>query len=1075
MKKAASVFLIIAMIFSLFGCKNGDSGTADETTTLPVNAVMGEGTHTLMVYMVGSDLESKGAAATNDLQEMAESGIDLSKVNLLVYAGGSKKWHNDNVSEDSGQTVLQLTENGFTNIATMASASMGEAESLTEFLNYANTNFPADSFSLIMWNHGNGPLIGYGKDMLFDNDSLTLSEMKTALEASPFNSENKLSWVGFDACLMASAELSIIWKDYAEYLIASQEIEPSFGWDYSFLSALTGDSNTLFNSITETYLTTCEDYYEKKGFDNRDTTLSCMDLSYADELETALNNLFKKAAGDIDSSFNSLSVSRANARALGRASTGSEYDLIDLNDMAQQMSSAYPEETKAIQNILSDMTVSNKTNAENLSGMSVYYPFYNKSYYEKSWGEVYKELGVLSDYANYLSSYTEIWLNDDKLEETAESNEPEQTSDNKFTLELTDEQAENYVSSRYIILSKKGEELYLPIFSSQDTELKENTLIANWESEILYGRDGLGNYIIPATTQHDTVGDITRYSFYVNLTNNDYETEGHRFHIAANTKTKEISTSALVPYNTNVNGSSLMGGKLEDADLSRWSKYIFVNQRHIYVERYDNGAIKPLSEWKETALLSGYSSRIGDGIEFLFAPLVSGEYSLIFEVTDTQGNRYCSDLLEFTANGTLEYPDSEPQVEVSWTEGDSVELFEEQGIKLELTSIDYYGTQKYALRATNNNDFAVIISDGEIGYNQKVYCGTYYAGISLQPGETLTDDYGFSFGDAEDLGFLTSQTPVDTIQFSVSALTLEEDKTLIYKKWVNVAISDETNFMPEPADIDDNIFMRNFYHLPSNDILAPKQELFMRDGLKVTLAGLGGDGSDNSALIAALEIENTSSSTKVFSIQGFIFDDIFIEKDSGPISVPADSIIYKQIYISYDDMQKYYIASPSSVTLCAEFSEFAMIEGGGGFAEWAQYPIKLSQKGTGCSLEMGSKLVYDEHSIKIYQKEIVYADGDYDNYDKIIFTVENNSGYDIKVSPENYYLNSDKINTDSISSSAFSIGTPCPDGTVSVFEIKTQKDYADSITLKTDIYIMDMSAEMILFPDTIKAIEINIK
>lgn len=1073
MKKTTAIILFVLLLFSFTGCKNTDGIT--QTTAAPVSGTTEAGTVTLMVYMIGSDLESKAGAATSDLQEMAESGVDLSKVNLLVYAGGSKKWHNDNMSEESGHSILQLTESGFTSIATMPEASMGEPESLTGFLNYANENFPAQSFSLILWNHGNGPLIGYGKDMLFDNDSLTLAEMKKALDASPFNSENKLSWVGFDACLMASAELSIIWKDYADYLIASQEIEPSFGWDYSFLPSLTGDKETLFNTITDNYLNTCEEYYEKKGFNNRDTTLSCMDLSYATELETALNSLFKKASADIDSSFNSLSVSRANTRALGRASTGSEYDLIDLNDMATQMSSDYPDEAKAVQDVLTEMTVCNKTNAENLSGMSLYYPFYNKSYFESSWGETYRELDVLSDYASYLNSYTEIWLNDDKLEETAESNKPEQTTYNEFTLELTDEQAANYVSSRFIVLSKKGEELYLPIFSSQDITMNGNTLVANWDKDILYGKDGLGNYVLPATTQHDTVGDITRYSFYVNLTNNEYDTVGHRFHIAANSKTKEISTSALVPYDATVDSESLMGGKLEDADLSRWSKYIFVNQRHIYLNRYDNGAIKPLSEWEETALLSGYSSRIGDGIEFLFAPLTKGSYSLIFEVTDTQGNRYCSELLDFTADGTLEYPEAEPAVEVSWTEGESVELFEEQGIKLELTTVDYYGTEKYSLRATNSNDFPVVVTDGELWYNENVFCDTFYMGLELQPGETKTYKYGLNFGDAESLGFLTAETPADSIQLSINALTLKEDKTIINNKWVSVSISEATSFFPATTDEDDFSFGKTFYHLPSNDILAHEQLLFDKDGLRVTLEGLGGNGQEDSLMVAALKIENTSSSKKVFGIRGFIFDDIFIEKETGSISVPAGSVMYYQVALLDENLQEHSIVSPSSVTICVEFSEFATISGGGGFSEWAEYPVTLSEKGSGCSLEMGSKLVYDENSIKIYQKEIIYAEGDYDSYDKIIFTVENNSGYDINITPENYYLNSEKINSDTLFGAAYSIGTPCPDGTTSVFDINTAKDYSDSITLKVDIFIMDIAEEKILFRDAIKSVEIKIK
>ncbi|MBR6646103.1 MAG: hypothetical protein IKL09_01140 [Clostridia bacterium] len=132
--KIVSVFLVFVMVFSFFGCKTADEDgpTGEGTTTITDIAGADGKSATLMVYMVGSDLESKGGAATNDLQEMADSGVDLSKVNVVVYAGGSKKWHNDNISEDSGHTILQLTDKGFTTLETKESANEGRAEKLSE-------------------------------------------------------------------------------------------------------------------------------------------------------------------------------------------------------------------------------------------------------------------------------------------------------------------------------------------------------------------------------------------------------------------------------------------------------------------------------------------------------------------------------------------------------------------------------------------------------------------------------------------------------------------------------------------------------------------------------------------------------------------------------------------------------------------------------------------------------------------------------------------------------------------------------------------------------------------------------
>lgn len=44
---------------------------------------------TVMIYMVGSDLESTSGNASVDLAEMAESMADTRHNNIIVYAGGA--------------------------------------------------------------------------------------------------------------------------------------------------------------------------------------------------------------------------------------------------------------------------------------------------------------------------------------------------------------------------------------------------------------------------------------------------------------------------------------------------------------------------------------------------------------------------------------------------------------------------------------------------------------------------------------------------------------------------------------------------------------------------------------------------------------------------------------------------------------------------------------------------------------------------------------------------------------------------------------------------------------------------
>ena len=62
----------------------------------------GEDTVTLMVYMCGTDLESKYGMGTADLQEMAAATLS-DKVNIIVYTGGCKQWKTASISSSVNQ------------------------------------------------------------------------------------------------------------------------------------------------------------------------------------------------------------------------------------------------------------------------------------------------------------------------------------------------------------------------------------------------------------------------------------------------------------------------------------------------------------------------------------------------------------------------------------------------------------------------------------------------------------------------------------------------------------------------------------------------------------------------------------------------------------------------------------------------------------------------------------------------------------------------------------------------------------------------------------------------------------
>ncbi|MCR4875995.1 MAG: hypothetical protein K5922_02350, partial [Clostridiales bacterium] len=220
LKRLFSLFLFFLFAFGMIPA-GGPAALAESGKSL-----------TLMVYMCGSNLESCNGVATADLLEMAGSGYDFRNVNLLVMAGGTSQWELGLPTDalciyrpGRGQLVM---------LSAFEDISMGEADALTLLLDYGYERFPAQEYALILWDHGGGPLNGVCWDERYGGDHLTMEELCRALGQSPA-AERRLSWIGFDACLMASAEVGNLMAPYAKYMIASQETEPGTGWDYSFL------------------------------------------------------------------------------------------------------------------------------------------------------------------------------------------------------------------------------------------------------------------------------------------------------------------------------------------------------------------------------------------------------------------------------------------------------------------------------------------------------------------------------------------------------------------------------------------------------------------------------------------------------------------------------------------------------------------------------------------------------------------------------------------------------------------------------------------------------------------------
>ena len=253
-KKLSAVLTALMLLSSVTACSGEDVSetTAEENKIINVADVslsddsiisinrsvrsetvsMGEtGTWTVFVYLCGSDLESNLFCASADIEEMLEASTG-ENVRYIVQTGGASDWYYDEINPDSAQRWL-IQDGEMTEIWSDDAVSMGDSQSLADFLKWGVAEYPAADMGLILWNHGSGSINGICFDETADDDSLLLKEMDAALYSVYDDMTEPFSFIGFDACLMATAEAAAMLATHAEYMIASQESEPGYGWNYT--------------------------------------------------------------------------------------------------------------------------------------------------------------------------------------------------------------------------------------------------------------------------------------------------------------------------------------------------------------------------------------------------------------------------------------------------------------------------------------------------------------------------------------------------------------------------------------------------------------------------------------------------------------------------------------------------------------------------------------------------------------------------------------------------------------------------------------------------------------------------
>ena len=339
---------------------------------------MGEaGTWTVFVYLCGTDLESGGGGAgVSDIAEMCQAS-QSDNYRFVVQTGGTNDWSYSGIDADKIERFV--VENGdITKVDEGGDSTMGDPETLADYLTWGVQNYPADNMGVILWNHGGGSIQGVCFDERHDSDSLSLREIDSALLTAQQNMTEKWEFVGFDACLMGTIEAANILANYANYMYGSEEVEPGAGWNYTqignFLASNPGASGAELGQIV------CDSFYQGcvDAGDYNCCTLAVIDLSKIDNVVTSFNS-FAKDIYENGEDADSLSTMIRNIEASENFGSNNPqegyFNMLDVVGLAESCRS-YSSNVDAVKAAVSEAVVYKIHGADhpNCCGLSLYFP-----------------------------------------------------------------------------------------------------------------------------------------------------------------------------------------------------------------------------------------------------------------------------------------------------------------------------------------------------------------------------------------------------------------------------------------------------------------------------------------------------------------------------------------------------------------------------------------------------------------------------------------------------------------------------------------------------------------------------
>ena len=570
--------------------------------------------------------------------------VDLPEnVNVVIQTGGAAVWQNEYMDPAKIQRWLYNSE-GLQLLEEQDTANMGEAQTLYEFLAFANENYPADKVAVTFWNHGGGSVNGAAFDEIYGYDSLDLSEMYQAFDAVwPADTDNpSLELVGFDTCLMATIDVAAVFQNFAKYLVASEEVEPGNGWYYTgWLGALADNPGMNGEDLG---IAICNSYYEGcEAVGTQDqTTLSVTNLTKLTPLLDAYETFGQEAfvaATEEPGFFAELGRAAAQTENYGGNTREQGYtNMIDLGHLARQTAWMLPS-AQNVSDALDDCIVYRIGGVyrSEATGLSCYYSYNGdiddfNGYIDMGTGVAFKYLYAY-ELTGELADGGEEYLESLDIQELPEivtladkdwDNAPLDVNDEGISYLSLGEEAND-------VLAGIGFSLYYVDPDNDQMMLlgTDNDLTADWENGIFYDNfrgvwGALDGHLVYMELSYES-DDYNLYSIPILLNG-----EAYNLQVAYDFTAEEWS---IIGASQGLDSSGMASKELRLLEEGDEITTIWQLASYSGDDDFEMYTAEELTVTADTS--------------FGEAPLYDGSYAMVFEMWDAAGNYAYSDAVTF--------------------------------------------------------------------------------------------------------------------------------------------------------------------------------------------------------------------------------------------------------------------------------------------------------------------------------------------------------------------------------------------------------------------------------------------